>query len=540
MSLEEISAERGTVNLANRPRIFVGIASYRDRDCQWTVKDLFAKANHPERIFVGICWQVIAEEDQDCFLEITRPEQCRTLHHDARHSLGVCWARHHVQSLWQGEDYSLQIDAHMRFVQGWDDLLLQMLAICPSPRAVLSAYPAAFTPPDIIDSHLVSTIHAKAFDPQGILKLGSVGIPPEEAPPVPAPSPYCAAGFLFGPGQINIDVPYDPALYFDGEEISLAVRLWTHGWDIFAPNAVIAYHDYNNHPGRRRHWNDQANWTQLNALSLKRVRHLLGIEPCDDPEALRDLDRYGLGTKRSLSAWQEWSGVDFARRLIDGKNMEQMEAAASEEVKRRSNAETFGLIWSTNSWGNAETRSGAGSSLSSTARLVPALREACRFLDIHSLIDAGCGDMNWMAQLSEQFSLYFGIDLVEDLLVLLRQRFGRRRGHFFANLDITLDPLPTADAILCRDVLTHLPDFAVKAALRGFKASGARYLLATTQPSGVNAPITLGQWRAVDLTAPPFNLPKPQLMISEGLRDSAKALGVWQIADLPELPADDV
>ena len=49
------------------PRIFVQIASYRDPDCQNTVKDLFEKAAHPERIFVGICWQFIKGEDDDCF-----------------------------------------------------------------------------------------------------------------------------------------------------------------------------------------------------------------------------------------------------------------------------------------------------------------------------------------------------------------------------------------------------------------------------------------------------------------------------------------
>ena len=38
--------------------IFVQIASYRDPECQWTVKDLFDKADHPERVYVGIFWQI--------------------------------------------------------------------------------------------------------------------------------------------------------------------------------------------------------------------------------------------------------------------------------------------------------------------------------------------------------------------------------------------------------------------------------------------------------------------------------------------------
>ena len=40
-----------------KPKIFVSIASFRDSETQYTVKDLFENALFPERIFVGICWQ---------------------------------------------------------------------------------------------------------------------------------------------------------------------------------------------------------------------------------------------------------------------------------------------------------------------------------------------------------------------------------------------------------------------------------------------------------------------------------------------------
>jgi hypothetical protein len=40
------------------PRIFVSIASFRDAECQWTLRDLFVKSAHPERVFVGVVWQI--------------------------------------------------------------------------------------------------------------------------------------------------------------------------------------------------------------------------------------------------------------------------------------------------------------------------------------------------------------------------------------------------------------------------------------------------------------------------------------------------
>ena len=109
-------------------RIFVQIASYRDIECQWTVKDLFDKAEHPERITIGICWQYDPEEDKDCFLIAERPAQVRISPFHWKESLGVCWARHQAGLLWEGEEYALLIDSHMRAVPGWDRLLIEQLA----------------------------------------------------------------------------------------------------------------------------------------------------------------------------------------------------------------------------------------------------------------------------------------------------------------------------------------------------------------------------------------------------------------------------
>ena len=41
-----------------------------------------------------------------------------------------------------------------------------------------------------------------------------------------------------------MNVPYDPTLYFLGEEITLAVRAYTHGYDLFHPSETIVWHEY--------------------------------------------------------------------------------------------------------------------------------------------------------------------------------------------------------------------------------------------------------------------------------------------------------
>jgi hypothetical protein len=91
--------------------------------------------------------------------------------------------------------------------------------------------------------------------------------------------------------------------------------------------------------------------------------------------------------------------------------------------------------------------------------------------------------------------------------------------------------MPRSDAILCRDVLTHLPLEAVMMTLKRFRQSGARYLITTTHATGRNGAIRNGGWQALDLTAAPFNLPPPRIMFHEG---GTKHIAVWAATDLPE------
>lgn len=45
--------------------VFVSVVAYRDPECRWTLRELFLKASNPSRVFVGVVWQVDAEQDAD-------------------------------------------------------------------------------------------------------------------------------------------------------------------------------------------------------------------------------------------------------------------------------------------------------------------------------------------------------------------------------------------------------------------------------------------------------------------------------------------
>jgi hypothetical protein len=109
-------------------------------------------------------------------------------------------------------------------------------------------------------------------------------------------------------------------------------------------------------------------------------------------------------------------------------------------------------------------------------------------------------------------------------------------------LNLTRDPLPRADVVLCRDCLVHLRYAQIFAAFVNLRRSGAKYLLATTFVElDANSEIDTGDWRPVNLCLPPFALPEPLTVIIEGCTEidgayADKALGLWRVADLPERP----
>ena len=45
--------------------------------------------------------------------------------------------------------------------------------------------------------------------------------------------------FFFTLGQHCLEVPYDPDLYFLGEELVMMARSFTHGYDMFHPHRVV-------------------------------------------------------------------------------------------------------------------------------------------------------------------------------------------------------------------------------------------------------------------------------------------------------------
>ncbi|HBT22693.1 MAG TPA: hypothetical protein DEA68_08655, partial [Verrucomicrobiales bacterium] len=79
----------------------------------------------------------------------------------------------------------------------------------------------------------------------------------------------------------------------------------------------------------------------------------------------------------------------------------------------------------------------------------------------------------------------------------------------------------------------HLSFADARAALSNIARSGAGWLLATSFPSVIrNDDIVTGQWRPINLTLPPFNLPEPEQVIAENCNETEfvdKTLSLWSL-----------
>lgn len=119
-------------------------------------------------------------------------------------------------------------------------------------------------------------------------------------------------------------MPYDPSVYFSGEEITLAARAYTHGFDLFHPPDTVCYHSYGRH-GARRHWDDhdpkhktKKSWFKCQKTSVERIRAVL-----TSPEIVPA--KFALGTIRSLRDYELYAGINFAHRIVHPNTLEGLE-----------------------------------------------------------------------------------------------------------------------------------------------------------------------------------------------------------------------
>ena len=319
---------RVVAQTSNEMSIFVAIPSYRDNETWPTIQSLIESATFPERVNVGVVFQVDTSSEQETRRFTTeegsgvsldecwdRSSRLRTILLDCKSATGPCYARYLAQSLHRGEHYTLMIDSHMRFRPNWDVYLIEQLNKTERPsRAVLTAYPPGYTLSGTCVFETRATVLVPwRFDKDGMLRqkgrlIRDGYVHPRGSKNDNIPCALFAGGFNFFQSTLLDICPYERhhGLFF-GEEMSMAVRLWTHGFHLFAPPQSVCYHLWERNPLRNGQGSD--GWlTKQRRSSLDTVRAQLGGVG------------NALGDVRSVSSFWKKIGVNLAEQLIMPKS----------------------------------------------------------------------------------------------------------------------------------------------------------------------------------------------------------------------------
>lgn len=320
------------------PTIFISIAAYRDSMCHQTIERALNYATHPGRLRFGVVDQTVPGDtpcmpsEEECK---SKPNSivCKFKDHvlvdvvPAQQAKGPTFGRHRADRMYRGEYYVLQIDAHMYFINDWDEEVIRQFKGANNEYAMISTYPSESKHnlhKGRSNVHTTPAICKSDFLGDGLIRHGAAGEFSPEGIPVgeyePVLMAWWAAGLSFARGHRVVRVPYDccTPMTFNGEEFSMAVRMWTAGYDMYTFRRAVAMHPYRRHKDRPAlFWENGNRFPMAAEQAAARLQEMFGLERTQDIQFDRtDMERYGIRKKRPLSKfWKVW-GIDTRARTV--------------------------------------------------------------------------------------------------------------------------------------------------------------------------------------------------------------------------------
>lgn len=291
--------------------IFVQISSYRDPELKPTIIDAIGKSSGKNKINFGLHISYLNES------EIDVPDIANIKYRTSKapENVGVGIGRYIAHEFYNGEDFYLQCDSHSRFVENWDEIAINSVLKYQEygiKKPLLTMYPANYWYKDYsfedIDTDLydpeyrsIISFHQRPED----FKLSR--IPSQTAMPSNGSifTRSISAGSLFTIGPFMAP---NKDMAFWGEEIIMAARAYTHGYDLVVPDKQYLYHLYYNHDKpelnrRKIFWNDfPKEFEEMNAKSREIVYKTLVEGTIGDGY---------LGTERTIQEYGRFAGLDF-------------------------------------------------------------------------------------------------------------------------------------------------------------------------------------------------------------------------------------
>lgn len=284
-------------------RIYVQIPAYRDGELLATVRDMVGMAASPNRLRIAIAWQY-GEDEAHLEDQLRRCGDIELTKIPALESRGCNWARSLLQKGWNGERYTLFLDSHHRFVPGWDAEVINILEERRSAgiaKPIITGYLPPYDPGKDPQGRTASLFRIRLQERHEDMLFRLVGdeIPGWKRLTMPVPAHFSSLHFLFADGSFNLEIAFDPSIYFFADEVAIALRAYTSGYDLFHPHRILGWHLYNRST-RVTHWSDHPAWKRQQDESCRRLQQLYAGRLCG---------KYGIGEARTISDYENFIGM---------------------------------------------------------------------------------------------------------------------------------------------------------------------------------------------------------------------------------------
>jgi hypothetical protein len=291
--------------------IFVLISSYRDFELKPTILDMIDNSSGLYDLHFGVHVSYLDQSE----IDIPDIPNIKYVTSKIPENIGVGMGRYLAYQFYNGEDYYFQCDSHSRFVKNWDQIAIDSILKYQKAgisKPLLTVYPAnywyknnTFTEieKDIASLNNLTTIsfHEKPQDFKNLRIPSQMAVNSEGS----IFSKSVAAGSIF---TVAPFMAPNKEMAFWGEEIMIAARAYTHGYDLMIPEKNYMYHLYYNHSNpeinrRKIFWNDFANeFSEMNTRSRQIIYEVLTKGLVGDGL---------LGTEKTLQEYGQFAGLDF-------------------------------------------------------------------------------------------------------------------------------------------------------------------------------------------------------------------------------------
>jgi len=302
--------------------IFVQLPAYRDLELPETIKNAIEMSSGNNKIVFGV-HNCTLEQDSISISHVNTPEhvEIRYIESIAPDNIGVQLSRYMANELYIDEDFYLQTDAHMRFQKNWDELAIQDYRWYENigiAKPLITMYPPNYRYIEngsvILEDHFEQKNTRVSFKERiDSFELGF--IPSQLAITTPPGCQYTssvAGGMIFTDGSFAKIKP-NKKVAFWGEEILIAARAFTHGFNIVTARNHLVWHLYHSgqpyHLARRHHaWADWPDlWPTLDKESRLEVKSIFELERIGED---------ALGSVRTLSEFGVFAGLDFKNKKV--------------------------------------------------------------------------------------------------------------------------------------------------------------------------------------------------------------------------------